>query len=128
VRLHVVPTVREPCGLALSSRNERLDAAERERALALSRALEAVRDAVAGGERDAVELEAAGRAAMARHGVEPEYLSVVDPETLDPVRELAGRALVVVAARVGPARLIDNAVIETEQVATLAGANQAKET
>jgi len=128
VRLHVVPTVREPDGLALSSRNGRLDAAGRERALALSGALEAVRDAVAGGERDPAALEAAGRAAMAAHGVEPEYLSVVDPETLEPVVELAGRVLVVVAAPVGRARLIDNAVIDTEQVATLAGANQAKET
>jgi pantoate--beta-alanine ligase len=127
VRLHVVPTVREPDGLALSSRNERLDPVQRERALALSGALEAVRDAVADGERDAAALAAAGRAAMVAQGVEPEYLALVDPETLEPVRELAGHVLVVVAARVGPARLIDNAVIDTQQVATLAGANQAKE-
>jgi pantoate--beta-alanine ligase len=125
VRLEVVPTVREPDGLALSSRNARLDDAERERALALSRGLEAVRDAVAAGERDRAALEAAGRAAM--DGVEPDYLSVIDPETLEPADDVAGRVLVVVAARVGPVRLIDNLPLDTEQVATLAGVNHAKE-
>jgi pantoate--beta-alanine ligase len=118
VRLEIVPTVREPDGLALSSRNGRLDAAERERALALSRGLQAVREAVDAGERDRAALEAAGRAAMAAEGVAPDYLSVVDPETLEPVEVLAGRVLVVVAARVGPARLIDNLPLDTEQVAT----------
>jgi len=130
VRLHVVPTVREPDGLALSSRNGRLDAADRERAPALSRALEAVREGIEAGERDAAALEAAGRAAMAAHGVRPDYLSVVDPETLAPVEIAAGRVLVVVAARVGPVRLIDNLPLDTEQVATRipVGANHAKET
>jgi pantoate--beta-alanine ligase len=118
VRLEIVPTVREPDGLALSSRNGRLDAAERERALALSRGLQAIREAVDAGERDRAALEAAGRAAMAAEGVAPDYLSVVDPETLEPVEVLAGRVLVVVAARVGPARLIDNLPLDTEQVAT----------
>jgi pantoate--beta-alanine ligase len=118
VRLEIVPTVREPDGLALSSRNGRLDAAERERALALSRGLQAIREAVDAGERDRAALEAAGRAAMAAEGVAPDYLSVVDPETLAPVEVLAGRVLVVVAARVGPARLIDNLPLDTEQVAT----------
>jgi len=121
VRLEIVPTVREPDGLALSSRNSRLDAGDRERALALSRALEAVRDAIESGERDPAAAEAAGRAAM--DGVEPEYLAVVDPDTLEGVPEIADRVLVVVAARVGPARLIDNILIEP--VATcLTGVNQ----
>jgi pantoate--beta-alanine ligase len=121
VRLEVVPTVREPDGLALSSRNARLGTADRERARALSRGLEAVRAAVAAGERDPAAAEAAGRAAM--DGVQPQYLSVIDPDTLDPVQEIAGRVLVVVAARVGPARLIDNILIEP--VATgPAGVNQ----
>jgi pantoate--beta-alanine ligase len=118
VRLHVVPTVREPDGLALSSRNSRLDASDRERAVALARALEAVRDAVEAGERDPAAVVAAGRAAMTAAGVRPEYLAVVDPDTLEGVEEIAGRVLVVVAARVGPARLIDNVLIDTEQVAT----------
>ena len=120
VRLHVVATVREPDGLALSSRNARLDAADRERAVALARGLEAVREAVEGGARDPAAVEAAGRAAMDAEGVRPEYLAVVDPDTLERVREIDGRVLVVVAARVGPARLIDNFLIDTEQVATRA--------
>jgi pantoate--beta-alanine ligase len=110
VRLHVVPTVREPDGLALSSRNGQLIGPDRERAVALSRALEAVREAVEAGERDPEAATAAGRAAM--DGLEPEYLAVVDPETLERVRTVDGRVLVVVAARVGPARLIDNDLIE----------------
>jgi pantoate--beta-alanine ligase len=118
VRLEIIPTVRDADGLALSSRNARLDAADRERALALSRALQAVGDGVEAGERDPARLEAAGRAAMAADDVEPDYLAIVDPDTLAPVQTLAGRVLVVVAARVGRARLIDNAVIDTEQVAT----------
>ena len=118
VRLEVVPTVREPDGLALSSRNARLDAAERDRATALARGLEAVRDAVEDGERDAAAAIAAGRAAMAADGVQPEYLAIVDPDTLDEAATVSGRVLVVVAARVGPARLIDNVLIDTEQVTT----------
>ena len=120
VRLRVVPTVRDPDGLALSSRNARLDASERERAVALARGLEAVRDAIEAGERDPATVEAAGRDAMAVEGVAPEYLAVVDPDTLEGVRAIGGRVLVVVAARVGPARLIDNVLIDTEQVATRA--------
>jgi pantoate--beta-alanine ligase len=121
VRIEVVPTVREPDGLALSSRNARLEPAERERALALSRGLEAVRAAIEAGERDPAAAEAAGRAVM--DGVEPQYLSVIDPETLEPMQDVTGRVLVVVAARVGPARLIDNILIEP--VATgVAGVNQ----
>jgi pantoate--beta-alanine ligase len=118
VRLQVVPTVREQDGLALSSRNARLDASERERAVALARALDAARVAVEAGERQPAAIEAAGRAAMAADDVQPEYLAVVDPDTLERVKRIDGRVLVVVAARIGPARLIDNVLIDTEQVAT----------
>jgi len=109
VRVEVVPTVREPDGLALSSRNVRLGRADRARALALSRALRAAEAAVAAGERDAARVLAAGRAAM--DGVEPEYLALVDPDAFTPLAAVDGRALVAVAARVGPVRLIDNALI-----------------
>jgi pantoate--beta-alanine ligase len=118
VRLHVVPTVREPDGLALSSRNAQLGPGDRRRALALHAGLDALADAVAAGARDPQAAQAAGRAAMAAAGVEPEYLAIVDPDTLAPVQALAGRVLAVVAARVGPVRLIDNVLIDTEQVAT----------
>jgi pantoate--beta-alanine ligase len=110
VRIDVVPTVREPDGLALSSRNVHLEGDDRARALALSRALSAARSAVAGGERDAEGIRLAARRAM--HDVEPEYLAVVDPDTLEPLTTVNGRVLVAVAARVGPTRLIDNTLIE----------------
>src|SRR4051794_33123603 len=74
VRIEVVETVREPDGLALSSRNVRLDAIERERALALSQALAAARESIGGGERDAERIRAAALDAMAPHEVAPEYL------------------------------------------------------
>jgi pantoate--beta-alanine ligase len=121
VRIEVVPTVREPDGLALSSRNVRLDERERERALALSQALAAAREAIGAGERDAERIRATARAAMAPHEVDPEYLALVDPDSFVPVDAVNGRVLVAVAARVGDTRLIDNALIQT--VATPAGAS-----
>jgi pantoate--beta-alanine ligase len=114
VALEIVPTVREPDGLALSSRNVRLDAGERERAVALSRALRAAEAAIGAGERDAARLREAALSTMAPHGVEPEYLALVDPDTFLPVDSVNGRVLVAVAARVGSTRLIDNALVQTE--------------
>jgi pantoate--beta-alanine ligase len=110
VRVEVLPTVREEDGLALSSRNARLAPADRERAVALSRALRAAEtEAVAA--PDAVRVADAARAAMDDLGVEPEYVALVDPETLEPVEALEGDVLVAVAARVGDVRLIDNTII-----------------
>jgi pantoate--beta-alanine ligase len=107
----VMPTVREPDGLALSSRNQRLDASERRRAVALSRGLKAAEAAVAAGERDAAAVASAARAAM--ESVEPDYLALVDPDSFEPVHNVNGRVLVAVAARIGAIRLIDNTVIHT---------------
>jgi pantoate--beta-alanine ligase len=112
-RIAVCPTMREPDGLALSSRNVHLKGADRDRALALSKALEAARHAVEGGERDAAAVAAAGRAAMARLGVEPEYVALVGPDDLLPVQRINGAVLVAVAARVGTTRLIDNTILHT---------------
>ena len=119
VELHVVPTVREPDGLALSSRNVRLAPDERRRALSLSRALRAAEAAVADGERDAAAVARAARAAM--NGVDPEYLAVVDPDSFAPVQTVDGRVLVAVAARIGATRLIDNTIVHT--AATPGGAS-----
>ncbi len=110
-RIEVCPTVREADGLAMSSRNAYLDPAERERAIALRRALDAAEHAVAAGERDASTVTAAAHAAMEPFGVEPEYLALVASDTLQPVDQLDGQILVALAARVGRARLIDNTLI-----------------
>jgi len=111
VRVRRAPIVREPDGLAMSSRNVYLSAAERAEALALSRGLAAARAALAAGERSAARVARAVRAVWRRHpGVREEYVAVVDAASLAPLRDLrrCRRVLVAVAARVGPARLIDN--------------------
>lgn len=111
VGIEAVETVREPDGLALSSRNVYLGADERPRAVALKRALDATAQAIRDGEPDPA---AAGRRAMAALDVDPEYLALVDPDTFEPVvphPEHNESVLVAVAARVGRARLIDNALI-----------------
>jgi pantoate--beta-alanine ligase len=113
VRIDVVGTVREPDGLALSSRNVRLTAADRPRARALHAALSAAASAHAAGERDAGALAAHARAAMTPFDVEPEYLALVDPESLAPVSPVEDQVLVAVAAVVGGVRLIDNQLLGT---------------
>jgi pantoate--beta-alanine ligase len=114
VRIAVLPTVREPDGLAMSTRNRYLTEAERGRAAALHRALTAAEDAASSGRPLGAALDAA-RAELRRAGVEPEYLEARDAEDLTPANDLNGRpVLVALAARVGRARLIDNTVIGTE--------------
>jgi pantoate--beta-alanine ligase len=98
-----LPIVREPDGLALSSRNVHLDPEERERAAAISRAL---RKAAASGDRDADVLKDRVLTTLRDAGIEPEYVAVVDPDTFQAPAN--GRALIAVAARVGSTRLIDN--------------------
>jgi pantoate--beta-alanine ligase len=124
------PTVRDADGLALSSRNALLSAGDRERAPALYRALTAVADAVAAGERDPARAIAAGRAQLRDAGADLEYLQLVDPATMLELRELDRDALAVIAARFGAVRLIDNTpvplgrseAIHTQPVATPIGA------
>jgi pantoate--beta-alanine ligase len=129
VRIEVCPTVRAADGLALSSRNALLSTDERRRATALHRALSAVRAAVLDGEWDVARVLAAGRAELDEAGVDVEYLSLVDPETMESLQELAGEALAVVAARVGGTRLIDNVLINPSGGAALpvtAGAHEGR--
>jgi len=111
VRIEVCPTVREPDGLALSSRNVHLQGADRERALALRDALAAAEASLGAGERDAELLRAAALAAMRGRGVEPDYLELVRPDDLSPVARVDGEVLVAVAASVGSTRLIDNTIL-----------------
>jgi pantoate--beta-alanine ligase len=111
VRIEVVPTVREPDGLAMSSRNAYLTDEERERALGLSRALAAADREVAAGRRDARTVLAAASDELEAHGIEPEYLELRSADDLSPADRVNGRTLLAVAARVGRARLIDNVIL-----------------
>ncbi len=111
VRVEVAPIVREADGLAMSSRNVYLSPEERERALALSRGLEHGRALFAAGERDAGALRAALWEALEVPGIEPEYAEAADPLTLEPVATAESGTVLLVAARVGRTRLIDNAVL-----------------
>ncbi len=111
VRIEALATVREPDGLAMSSRNALLSSDERARALALPAALHAACALAASGERLAPALLDAGLAALRPFDVEPEYLALVEPDTLEPVDTLTGEALLAIAARIGEVRLIDNAIL-----------------
>ncbi|HEY6270576.1 MAG TPA: pantoate--beta-alanine ligase [Terriglobales bacterium] len=112
VEIVVCPIVREPDGLALSSRNVYLSPEERKHATVLSRALIRVQGLFNQGERDAARLAAAGKEVIAEeYGVRLDYFEVVNPDTLENVRDTAAGALVAVAAHVGSTRLIDNIVL-----------------
>lgn len=113
VEIVPMPTVREPDGLAMSSRNVYLSPEERERALVLSRSLALARRMVMeDGVRDAEEVRKAVRETIAQtRGVELEYVSVSDEESFLEVNEIQRPVLVLVAARVGATRLIDNVVL-----------------
>jgi pantoate--beta-alanine ligase len=105
--------VREPDGLAMSSRNAYLNREERQRALVLQRALQQVRGGFQGGEKKAETLIAAAKTIFAEEpGVALDYFEIVDPHTLDPIENISHSALVAVAAYVGSTRLIDNLVLE----------------
>ncbi len=112
VRIEICPTVREPDGLAMSSRNALLSPSDRRRATALHRALRAAGDAIAGGERATGTVIAAARSEL--ENVELEYFELINPDTLAPAGERIedGELLAVVAARVGAVRLIDNQPIQ----------------
>lgn len=112
--VEIVPVriVREPDGLAMSSRNTYLSAAEREQALGLSRALGAVADAFEAGERDASLLRDRLVATVAAHGgLELQYAEIVDPDTLEAVDPVPAGSVAALAAFAGATRLIDNRVL-----------------
>lgn len=111
----VRPILRESDGLALSSRNVYLRGDDRRAAAVLSRSLQAVRDEIIKGQSDAARLLSVLRRVL---GSEPrvalDYAEIVDAETLEPVMSLRGACYVLIAAKVGETRLIDNALIEQE--------------
>lgn len=112
IRIEAAPIVREEDGLALSSRNVYLTERERSRATSLSQGLFAAREAFReDGVTNADRLKARVRGTMRDQDVEPEYIELVDPDTLEPVSEEWERAVLAVAARVGQTRLIDNVLL-----------------
>jgi pantoate--beta-alanine ligase len=116
VEIVVGPIVREPDGLAMSSRNAYLDVTQRKQALVLSRALGAVETQVRAGEISTNRLvEAAKRIFAGEPGVRVDYIALVNPDTLSPIDDVRKGALVAVAAYVGNTRLIDNVLIEQMQ-------------
>jgi len=112
LELVVCPIVREPDGLAMSSRNRYLSTEQRGQALVLRRALGEVERLAGAGVTAAGDLIAAAEAVLAAEpGVRVDYCRVVDPDTLEDVADVRGGALVAVAAFVGTTRLIDNTLI-----------------
>lgn len=111
IRLVVGDTVREPDGLAMSSRNAYLSPEERRVASALPRSLFRARDAAARGERDARELTAGIRRELEAAGVRVDYVEVVDPETMKQVARASEGSAIAAAVRIGKTRLIDNVVV-----------------
>ena len=112
VEIVAMPTVREPDGLAMSSRNAYLSPSERAVALSLSRALEAARSALAHGALNPRTLVASARAELSREsGLEVEYVELRDAQTLQEVGTVDAPVVIAIGARVGKTRLIDNAVL-----------------
>jgi pantoate--beta-alanine ligase len=115
VEIVACPIVREPDGLAMSSRNAFLNGEQRRQALVLHRSLMRVKQLAEAGERDAARLSAAGREEFSRESaVRLDYFEIVNPDTLDPVMDVSTRALAAVAAYVGSTRLIDNVLLNNK--------------
>jgi pantoate--beta-alanine ligase len=113
IEIRVLPTIREPDGLALSSRNAYLSADERSRALALSRSLRLAAELIAGGQRDAKQIAAEMRRMLESiPGLNLDYATLVDPDNLEEVSRVAGPVVAIVAAKLGSTRLIDNEIID----------------
>jgi pantoate--beta-alanine ligase len=113
VQIEVCPIVREPDGLALSSRNAYLSSDERKMALVLRASLQRAHKLFDDGERDAAKIRAAAKQAFVwQPAVQLDYFEIVDSDTLEPVGEIDKPALVAVAALVGNTRLIDNTLLE----------------
>jgi pantoate--beta-alanine ligase len=112
VEIIACPIVREPDGLAMSSRNAYLDAGQRKSATVLHRSLLHVKQMFERGERDAAKLAAAGKEMLqAEPQVRLDYFQIVDPEILEPLTQIEKPALVAVAAFLGTTRLIDNVIL-----------------
>lgn len=112
LEIRICPIVREADGLAMSSRNRYLSADERKRALCLYKALTACREEITAGQRDGEMLIDTMKAIIAQDRGQIDYVSIVDTETLEPLKTVTDRALVALAVHIGPTRLIDNILID----------------
>jgi pantoate--beta-alanine ligase len=113
IRLVVIPTIRERDGLACSSRNKYLSARERKEAAVIYRSLKKAEEMVRTGVRSSRKLSDAMREVVSTAPLaRVEYIRIVDPESLEPVRQITGKTLIAAAVRVGKARLIDNIYVE----------------
>jgi pantoate--beta-alanine ligase len=113
IQIRVCPTVREPDGLAMSSRNAYLSPEERNQALVLSRSLRLAEELVGGGERrtEAI-LQRMQQMLAAEPGVQVQYVTLADPQTLAPLEQIERDAVALIAAQVGGTRLIDNLLLQ----------------
>jgi pantoate--beta-alanine ligase len=112
VEVAVLPTMREPGGLAMSSRNSYLDSEQRTKAACLFRALTSAEELVRSGVREPEKVKQRMRTIIAQEkGVEIDYAEVVDPDDLSPLATITDRTVLLVAARIGSTRLIDNLLV-----------------
>ena len=112
VHIHRVPLIREPDGLAMSSRNSNLSPEERKKALSLSRALNDSKEKVNRGITSSKQLRQNIKSIItAESGTQIDYISICDPISLEEKEEVKGRTLIALAVKIGPARLIDNCII-----------------
>ena len=113
VAIHRVPIVREPDGLAMSSRNKYLSSQERQTALLLHRSLQEAQDTVRRGTTSAEAITRLIRQFIEeKEGAEIDYISICDPQSFKEKEQIRGRTLIALAVKVGPSRLIDNCIVE----------------
>ncbi len=123
IRIEACETIRETDGLAMSSRNRYLSAAEREMATCLSKALQRVSDLADAGETDIDVLESTMQSILSQAGVSQiDYARVVDADTLDTLTSLKSQSVALIAVRIGVTRLIDNRVIRPNEKCKVQGA------
>jgi pantoate--beta-alanine ligase len=108
VEIVVCPTIREPDGLAMSSRNVYLSKSERGTALALSRSLAMAQEKLDAGERDVAAIRTAMKAMLEAQPIQVDYVEIADPDSLEALTVAQPRMVALIAARVGATRLIDN--------------------
>ena len=113
VQIHRVPLMREPDGLAMSSRNNNLSPEERLKALCLSKSLKFARQKIKQGVISSTQLrQSIKNIISAEHGIQIDYISICDPISLKEKFEVKGRTLIALAVKIGPTRLIDNCIVE----------------